>query len=122
MVLTRLIIAAIVVFILFNLGRSIWRNWQTSQKISTIEEEIGQLENQNQHLNNLIVYYQTDSFKELEARRKLGYKKTGENVLVIPELVQTEQNEDQIPQSSKEKVTTPKTANFIKWYQYVMGK
>jgi len=118
-VLGKVIVVAIVGFILYNIGRSIWKNYLIVQKIDSAKKEITNEELENKNLKNLIVYYQTDTYKELEARRKLGYKKPGESVLMIPEL-STTQNNNTIGKTNSSAEPEQSEANFIKWYHYVI--
>lgn len=119
-ILVKILILAVIVYVLYNIGKSIYKNYKTVEKIDTIEESISSQEQDNKNLRNLIIYYQTDSYKELEARKKLGYKKPGENVLIIPELGTVNENTNiELPgeNSSDEKDEDP---NFVKWYNYVI--
>lgn|SRR3990167_7584699 len=118
----KAIIAVIIGYVLFGIGKSIWKNYQMSQKIEEEKLEITKIGSENKTLENMIIYYQTDSYKELEARRKLGYKKPGENVLIIPELSTLNSQEIQIPTSKNSKNQETPTPNFIKWWQYVIGR
>lgn len=117
----KAIIIAIIGYVLFGIGKSIWRNYQMSSKIESVKSDISEIEEKNKLLQNMIIYYQTDSYKELEARRKLGYKKPGENVLIIPELSTQNKSQNEIlPPKNSTNYTTP-TPNFIKWWEYVIG-
>lgn len=73
-----------VFWILFLLGKSIWQNWNLRHSIWKLNEQLAQLTIQKKDLENLIIYYQSDSFKELEARKKLGLKKADEKVVILP--------------------------------------
>ena len=77
-------IFAAVGYFLFLTYKSVLYNYNTNKKIDSLNEEIALLEIEEEYLANLNVYYQTDSYKELEARRKLGLKGSGETVIKIP--------------------------------------
>lgn len=117
----RILVLAIIGFIIFNIGRSVYKNWQTNQKIADIEKAIVELEKQNKNLQNLIAYYQTNAFKELEARQKLGYLKPDEKVLIIPELGQNKETQTPTVNSQEEKNQSSQDPNFLKWYHYIFG-
>jgi len=119
-VVSKLIIFGIIVFILYSIGKSVWKNYLVVQKIDSIEKEISDEQVANNNYKNLIIYYQTDTFKELEARRKLGYKKPGENVLIIPDLNPAQTNNDPLPLEDNTKKEDIETPNFIKWYHYII--
>ncbi|MFC1651919.1 septum formation initiator family protein [Patescibacteria group bacterium] len=74
----------VMVYTLFSLSKVVWRNYQIEKETQDLKEEIGVLEEENQHLLNLIVYFKTDVYKEKEARKRLGYKKPGEEVILVP--------------------------------------
>ncbi len=71
------------VYVIFLMGRSVWTNYDLRSSIEKLNAQIAQLEEQKKELKNLNIYYQSDSFKELEARRKLGMKKPDEKVVII---------------------------------------
>jgi cell division protein FtsB len=77
--------------ILFGLAKGTIKNHKVNSEISELQKDITQLETQNQEFVQLIEYLKTDSFIEQEAKLKLGYKKTGENLVIIP---QEEVNEE----------------------------
>lgn len=81
--LNKLLIYALIVYVFFILGRSVWANFQLNKQINTIKNQISELQDQNKNLGNLILYYQSDSFKEVEARAKLGLKKPGETAIAV---------------------------------------
>lgn len=73
-----------ILYILFLLGRVLWINANLKSSIEKLHGQIAALEQQKKDLSNLVLYYQSDAFKELEARKKLGFKKPGEKVMIIP--------------------------------------
>lgn len=80
------LIATILVigWIFLLLGKTVWQNWILRHSILKLYEQIAILEKQKNDLNNLIIYYRSDSFKELEARKRLGVKKPGEKMVILP--------------------------------------
>lgn len=121
---SKIIILLVILYILFNLGRSIFGNYQVNEKILTVNNEITDLANQNQMIKNQNLYYQTNTYKEIEARRKLDLKKEGETVVIVPE------NSDKTDtinisdptnnnNSSKKIVIIP---NHVKWWNLLIGK
>jgi cell division protein FtsB len=99
-------------YLIFLTGRSAYQNWQTNQEVKKLKVEIETLEVENQNLQNLIAYYQTQSFKEKEARRKLGLVKPDEKVVII--------SKEQAPsKKSTESISEePKKPNYILWWQF----
>jgi len=81
---------AVVVFIGVALGKETYRKYQIQKEIDSLQQEAEKVSEKNQELRQLIEYYQTDAYKELEARKKLGLQKKGEKVVIIkssPEII-----------------------------------
>ena len=85
--LTRAGVVALLLLFLWMVGRSAWQNHTTQLKISELETKITTMQSDNERLEQLLLYYQTESFKELEARRKLGLKKPDEQAIPVPTLI-----------------------------------
>lgn len=116
------ILFIVVVFYLIGiLSKSLWDNYQVNQEIKNLRQEVVALEEKNQRLKNLIVYYQTDSYKEKEARRKLLMKKPDEKVLALPESQynhEEAETEDANNQETKPEYDEP---NYRLWIKYIFG-
>jgi cell division protein FtsB len=82
--LSKLVGYLLILYTFFMLGRSIWINYQLNKETEKLNLEIEEAKIQNQNLENLILYYKSDSFREVEARKKLGLKKPGETVVAVP--------------------------------------
>ncbi len=78
------------VWTLFSLSKIVWKNYQIEKEIKLLKEETEVLTEENQHLRNLIAYYKTDVYREKEARLRLGYKKAGEQVVLVPNIEERE--------------------------------
>ena len=119
---SKIIIFIFVIYTLFLLGKSLFTNYELRQSIQKLNEQIATLEQQKKDLNNLILYYQSDSFKELEARRKLGLKKPDEKVYLVstatstPTNFEEEMKEEQEKISSKEKILNK--TNWSLWWEF----
>ncbi|MDD3481086.1 MAG: septum formation initiator family protein [Patescibacteria group bacterium] len=74
---------AIVLYMVFTVGRLAYRNYELNMQEENLRTDIASLENEIQELNNQIVYFQSDAYKEKMIRAKLGMKKEGEEVVVI---------------------------------------
>lgn len=92
--LKSILIYLVAIYIFVILGRAIWMNWALKKEVDQIKKENIALQEKNHNLKNLITYYQSDSFKELEARDKLGLKKPDEKVILVP--IKKISNNDQI--------------------------
>jgi cell division protein FtsB len=110
---TKLFIAALVLYILFSVGRVLYQSYQINNQIKGLKDEIAELKKTNQEYQEKILYYQSPSFREKIARERLGLQKPGEEVIVIlPEEKPKEDNrkkDDNLP-------------NYMKWWNYFFGK
>jgi len=113
-------LALVFSYMIFATGETLWQNYEVNREIAKLKIEIIALQQDGQDLKHLIAYRGTESFKEREARRKLGYKKPGEQVLAInnPIIENTEsgQAKDNPDTSIKVKMTNPQ-----KWFEYIFG-
>lgn len=112
----------ILVFICLSLAREITRKRQLNKEISSLRDQISELEKNKEEFSELIDYLNTESFVEQEARMKLGLQKEGESLVIIPEnafnIVQgnTGGKTDEDAGTSENN-----TENYSKWWQYFFG-
>jgi len=100
--------------LLIFIGRAIIKEkkgqGETRQAITSLQSEIGQLEDQNMELASMIKYLRSNEFVEREAREKLSMQKEGEKVVIIPQTqgivagINTQADEN--------------TSNYIRWWRY----
>lgn len=119
----RLFSYLLIIYILFLLGRSVWQNYTLKQSIDKLSEQITTLDGEKKTLENLNVYYQSESFKELEARRKLNMKLADEKVFFIASApsgdnFQTELNKDINNVNSSVNVLSGK--NWQLWWDFFL--
>ena len=112
--------AAVFIYMLIATSEALWQNYRTNQEIGQLKIEIVQLEKANLQIKNLIAYLKTESFREKEARRKLGYKKPGEQVVALPQdnFVRTDLG------TTKDAGTPEPEAHLSnpqKWWDYIFG-
>lgn len=67
-----------------SLFQTVRRNISLRGQVKDLEAQIGRLEEEKEELSYRIQYFQTDSFKEKEARAKLGLQQPGEGVIILP--------------------------------------
>lgn len=117
----RLIILVIIFYIIFNISRSVNSNYQINKTIEEKKIEVGEQKELAQILKNKNLYYQTEVYKEIEARSKLGMKKPDEKMVIVPENSDDKTIFDSNIQSaqseSKENMT-----NYSLWWKYIVGK
>lgn len=104
-----------IIVIGISLTKQIIRKVEISRQISSLESEINGLEQQNAELNTAIEYFNSSSFQEKEARKKLGLKEEGETVVMLPN---TDALRDVDEVTSIETEQAVETSNSIKWKNY----
>ena len=96
-------------------GTSIYKNYKTNREIVSMKSEIDDLKLQNENLKSLIAYYQTPSFKEKEARRKLGLVKPDEKMLIMTKEPPQPKPSAALPDESQK-------PNYRLWWEFFFKK
>ncbi|HOX41134.1 MAG TPA: septum formation initiator family protein [bacterium] len=84
MSLPNLSLFLVLVYFLYIVGRTVLANYHSNAEIKREEDRLVVARQEIAYKTNLIEYYKTNSFKEKEARAKLGYKTAGEKVVSLP--------------------------------------
>lgn len=80
-----LIAGGLVVVFTIAIGREVLRGRQVRQQVDRLQEQVASEQTRQQQLDDLITYLSSETYKEREARLKLGLRKPGERVLVVPD-------------------------------------
>lgn len=113
-----LIVVSVVGYTAWVMVGSIRKSYQANRRIADLKQQIDNLKVGNENLRNLLVYYQTNTFRELEARRRLGLKKASEKVFIIPDHQKGLMNPTvQLDLSNQPRPPEDQTANYLKWWQ-----
>lgn len=108
---------AVLIFMGVSLSKEVVRRVEISSRVSSLENEISSLEEKNADLSELIAYFKSESYREREARLKLGLEKEGEQVIILPKDSLTNKafgiNSDQSGPGSKNE-----TPAQNKWWNY----
>ncbi|HSH31107.1 MAG TPA: septum formation initiator family protein [Candidatus Saccharimonadales bacterium] len=96
------------------LVQTVQRNYRLKRQISQLEERIEALGRENEELSYRIQYYQTDSFKEKEARANLGLQAPGEGVIILPK------TPPPASAGAGEQKAKP-ASNFKQWWEFLFG-
>lgn len=115
---TVVLIALAGAYIIFLLYQAVYFNYKTSQKINDLKIAVQKAQSDETRLKNLIAYYNTDTFKELEARKKLGLKMPGEKVVSV----NFEKVQAVIPSAGTSSVNKPEKSNPELWIEFLSGK
>lgn len=94
-----------------------------NRRIANLKQQIYDTKIGNENLQNLLVYYQTNTFRELAARRRLGLKKPNEKVFIIPDHQKGVISPTiQLDSSNQTQPPEKPTANYLKWWQLFWSK
>jgi cell division protein FtsB len=107
-----LLLIIVFVFALISLGREGYRYFLINQDIRDLEKKIEDLKTSNEELIKSREFYQSKEFLEQEIRKKMGYVKQGENVIIIA----SEQEQDLIAEPQSD--SRSGVSNFKLWWEY----
>ena len=103
-------------YISYYLVGTIMHNYTLQKEISGLQVQINDLQLERDQLKYKIQYYQTDSYKEKEARAKLGLQAPGEGVVILP------RSKEKPSEANAAKTTPPRRSNLQQWFDFLMGK
>lgn len=108
------VIALIAIFMLGSaLSKEVYREYKIKKEIDGLKSQIESMKKDNYELSQLIEYYQTDQYKEEEARKRLNLKGDGEKVVMINNNAGNAQQVE--TKTDQQKVELP---NYMKWWNY----
>ena len=105
---------AVLVFLGIAAGKETYRKYQIQKEINSLQQEAEKVGEKNQELNRLIEYFQTDAYKKLEARKKLGLGEEGEKLVIIKSTPEDYFQEINSFKSAENK----DVSNLGKWWRY----
>jgi len=110
-----IIIAGLVVVALmfFKYASAVYKDYEVETEIKDLQVNIADLKKKNTELEGLIEYLDTDSYKEIVAKRELNLKRPGEIVIAIKD-TEEGQTSEEIDYSTE--VDYSRTPIYQKWY------
>lgn len=117
----RLLVLLVVGYAAATVAKSIYRNYQLKQQIAAAKRQAVDLSAKIERQNFLNIYYQSPTYKELEARRRLGLKWLDEQVYILPE---QKPGADTIYEVKGQKINQPaalQESNPRKWLEFLLG-
>jgi len=101
---------AFLLIIIFPLAKARSQQRLIEREINDVKEEIKNFESQNQELEELKKYLQSEQSLEERARLNLNLKKSGEQLVVVNAESETGLDYSDIPEI--------KVNNLVKWWRY----
>ncbi len=102
-------------------GREVARQLSVKRELVRLKKGILEAERSTQELQTLIASLRSPTFQEGAARTRLNLQKSGEKVLVIPDLVPSSQptNQSDSPSATPTQERTEK--NSQRWWKFLFG-
>ena len=104
-------------YLVVVLGETIKRNYELDQQVNSLNAQINDLQDQKAQLAYNIQYDNTNSFRDREARSKLGLQLPGENVVIIPHASPT-----LTPAPAANSKQASKKSNLQQWFDFLSGR
>lgn len=114
MTLGSFVLFAIVIYLMIIVGKTVWDNYQSNKQIEAERVEVDGLEEDLAYMENEIEYFKTSSFREKQARAKLGYIAPGEKALSLP----TDETAPGDVQSAAPVADEAEVPNYYLWLDY----
>lgn len=112
-----ILLVLLVALFLFGIGRELVRRSSLDQQFADLERKIAELEAQNAELTSSIAYFQTDTYREEQARLKLGFAGVGEKAVTVP-LGKAATGEE----THEAEAQPNSTSNVTLWLNYFFSK
>ncbi len=100
-------------YLIFIVCRVVVLNYESNKSIDVESAKVDELRSEIVYLQDQINYFQTYSYKEKEAREKLGYIAPGESIISLP----TDTKEDSVVDTGNVEAKI-KTPNYSLWWRY----
>jgi len=103
-------------------AQAVYRTYQDQQDIVKLEHKRDADIQERERLQALLVYYQSDSFKEKELRRVLLLQMPGEKVYALPESSTSRQLEEETVASTQTKQPQASGPIWHQWLNYLLNR
>ena len=113
-------LSAFLVALFIGISRDFYRQKRTIKQLTSLKDQIAQLDKSNKELTDFLQYLESDAFVEAEAKTKMNLKKPGEKVVALQLNTSAVDNTVQQPMAQKKSVDTPHSpSNYVKlWWAY----
>ena len=119
----RAFFIAVFVFAVYSNVRAIIQNNNLTEKVHTTQKAVDDLQTKAKKFELLSLYYQSSSYQEIEARRRLGLKKADETAIIIKGITkESALNFESIDSPSDQAVDASSQSNPSRWLDYFFAK
>lgn len=116
---TFFVALALLAALVSSFGRELSRRSEVHDEVARLGREIAALERDNGSLAELIGYMESDTFREREARLKLGLAKPGERTVYIPDVSASASGEVRGALADTTETQQSTVSIPAKWWQYL---
>lgn len=117
--------ACVIAYLLLVLAQTVKHNYDMGVQANQLKTQIALLQDQKASLDASTKYYQTNSFRDRQARSQLGLQLPGENVIIIPHSGANSQSSAGINGDASGNVlgsqTTVTKSNYQQWLDFLSG-
>ncbi len=116
----KVLLSLMIAFAVYSNIRLIIRNNTLNERLAEAQTELHDKQTKNAKLKLLIAYYESPSYQNAEARRRLGLKLPDETVLQVKGVDYTKENgtlEETIYKEAEPAPVVP-PSNFSRWWDY----
>ena len=119
----RAFFIVVFVFAVYSNVRAVIQNNKLAEEVNSTKQSVNDMETQAKKLELLSMYYQSSSYQEVEARRRLGLQKPGETVVIVKGIPSDSTlNFESIDSPSSHPAATPSQSNPARWWSYFFAK
>lgn len=116
-----LVAGALTVLFLVAIVREVVSGYTIRQQVKRLEQQVGAEQKRQAQLDALISYLSSPTFQEREARLKLGLKKSGERVIVVPPAGDAANGNENVATPSGGPTAVGPTSNPQRWWTFFFG-
>jgi cell division protein FtsB len=113
---------ALVIVFTVAIARELIRSQQVRQQVTRLADQVAGEEERHQQLEELIAYLGSQTFQEREARLKLGLRKPGERVIVVPPGSTNSSNVNGQSSTGSGQFISGQTSLPSRWWQFFFGE
>lgn len=107
--------------LMYNTLKVIQKNYALQSQVDLLIDEVALVEVQNQNLRYNIEYYKTDSYLEVEAKRRFSLAGSGEKVVLLAKDGDGQQEELRTTIEQRQEAKPLHQDNFEKWMIFLFG-
>ena len=114
-------IAAVIVWFIWGSVQAMQKNYELRRSVDSLQREASLVELEMQMLEYEQRYLQSEEYKKLAVRERLGYGDPGEKVLMLPANSAEASQSDAVGQEVVTPAEQPPVSNVSQWMNFLFG-